>query len=70
MKSRLDDRFAPGIRDGIRQHRRIDAFTDAHPRVAAFRHGAMIRIMAPILAAASSLSTYSDLPVTLVRVLT
>ena len=37
VKGALGDRFTPGIRDGIRQHRRIDAFTDTHPSVAAFR---------------------------------
>lgn len=37
VKGVLAERFTPGIRDGIRLHRRIDAFTDAHPNVAAFR---------------------------------
>ncbi len=37
VKGLLGDRFSPGIRDGIRQHRRVDAFTDTHPHVAAFR---------------------------------
>lgn len=37
VKGMLRERFTPGIRDGIRQHRRIDAFTDTHPHVAAFR---------------------------------
>lgn len=32
-----DDRFTPGIRAGIARHRRVDAFTDAHPDVLAFR---------------------------------
>ena len=37
VKGRIGDRFPPGIAAGIANHRRIDAFTDAHPRVAAFR---------------------------------
>src|SRR5260370_28866878 len=37
VKGLLGDRFAPAIRDGIAAHRRIDAFTDSHPDVAAFR---------------------------------
>jgi acyl carrier protein phosphodiesterase len=32
-----DDRFTAGIRDGIARHRRVDAFTDSHPEVLAFR---------------------------------
>lgn len=46
------DRFRPAIRDGILQHRRIDAFTDSHPEVAAFRrvltpeHGHYSRVIA------------------------
>ena len=28
VKGALGDRFTPGIREGIMQHRRIDAFTD------------------------------------------
>ena len=52
MKGPLRDRFAPGIHDGIMHHRRIDAFTDAHPAVAAFRrvllpeHGHYARVIA------------------------
>lgn len=42
VKGALGDRFTPGVREGIMQHRRIDAFTDAHPSVAAFR-----RVLAP-----------------------
>jgi len=51
VKGPLGDRFTPGIRDGIRQHRRIDAFTDTHPSVAAFRrvlipeHGHYARVI-------------------------
>ena len=37
VKGALGDRFTPGIRAGIRQHRCIDAFTDSHPAVGAFR---------------------------------
>jgi acyl carrier protein phosphodiesterase len=37
VKGRLHERFPPAIREGIVQHRRIDAFTDAHPEVARFR---------------------------------
>jgi acyl carrier protein phosphodiesterase len=32
-----DDQYTPAIREGIRHHRAIDAFTDTHPEVAAFR---------------------------------
>jgi acyl carrier protein phosphodiesterase len=38
VKGPLGDRFPPAIAAGIRNHRRIDAFTDTHPAVAAFRH--------------------------------
>ena len=37
VKGPLHDRFSPAITAGIVMHRRIDAFTDAHPEVAAFR---------------------------------
>jgi acyl carrier protein phosphodiesterase len=37
VKGPLDDRFPPAIREGIAQHRSIDAFTDSHPSVAALR---------------------------------
>ncbi len=52
VKGPLGERFPPGIRDGIVQHRRIDAFTDEHPSVAAFRrvltpeHGHYSRVIA------------------------
>jgi acyl carrier protein phosphodiesterase len=53
VKGRLgDDRFTPGIRAGIEQHRRIDVFTDSHPSVTAFRrvlipgHGHYSRVIA------------------------
>lgn len=52
VKGVLGERFPPAIRDGIAQHRRIDAFTDTHPSVAAFRrvltpeHGHYARVIA------------------------
>lgn len=52
VKGALGDRFPPAIAAGIRQHRRIDAFTDAHPAAAAFRrvltpeHGHYARVIA------------------------
>lgn len=52
VKGRLDERFPPAIREGIAQHRSIDAFTDSHPSVAAFRgvlvpeHGHYARVIA------------------------
>lgn len=52
VKGPLGERFSPGIREGIAQHRRIDAFTDSHPSVAAFRrvltpeHGHYARVIA------------------------
>ncbi len=52
MKGPLGDRFPRGIHDGIMQHRRIDAFTDSHPAVAAFcrvlipDHGHYSRVIA------------------------
>lgn len=42
VKGSLGDRFPPEMRAGIEQHRRIDAFTDAHPSTGAFR-----RLLAP-----------------------
>ena len=54
VKGPLGERFPPAIADGIRQHRRIDAFTDEHPSVAAFRrilipdHGHYARIIADV----------------------
>ena len=54
VKGPLRDRFAPGIHDGIMHHRRIDAFTDAHPAVAALRrvlvpeHGHYARVIADV----------------------
>ena len=52
VKGPLGDRFSPGVRAGIVQHRRIDAFTDEHPATAAFRrvllpeHGPYARVIA------------------------
>jgi acyl carrier protein phosphodiesterase len=52
VKGALGERFTPGIRAGILQHRYIDAFTDSHPSVAAFRrllvpeHGHYSRVIA------------------------
>lgn len=52
VKGPLADRFPPAIREGIANHRRIDAFTDSHPSVAAFRrvltpeHGHYARVIA------------------------
>ena len=37
VKGPIDDRFKPGIREGIQHHRKIDAFTDAHADASAFR---------------------------------
>ena len=37
VKGPLGERFPPAIAEGIRHHRRVDAFTDEHPSVAAFR---------------------------------
>lgn len=54
VKGPLRDQFTPGIREGIRQHRRIDAFTDTHPQVAAFRrvlipeHGHYARVISDV----------------------
>jgi acyl carrier protein phosphodiesterase len=52
VKGPLGERFTPGIREGIAQHRKIDAFTDSHPSVSAFRrvlipeHGHYARVIA------------------------
>ncbi|HVE69797.1 MAG TPA: ACP phosphodiesterase [Thermoanaerobaculia bacterium] len=52
VKGPLGDRFAPAVRDGIMHHRRVDAFTDTHPAVSAFRrvlipeHGHYSRVIA------------------------
>jgi acyl carrier protein phosphodiesterase len=47
-------RGSDGISEGIRQHRRVDAFTDTHPQVAAFRrvlipdHGHYARVISDV----------------------
>lgn len=52
VKGPLGDRFPEGIAAGIRQHRRVDAFTDIHPSINAFRrvlvpdHGHYARVIA------------------------
>lgn len=54
VKGPLRDHFPPAIQEGILQHRRVDAFTDAHPEVAAFRrvltpeHGHYARVIADV----------------------
>jgi len=51
VKGVIGERFPPAIAEGIRHHRRVDAFTDAHPSVAAFRrvlipdHGHYARVI-------------------------
>ena len=69
MKGRLGEDLSPAIRDGIRQHRAIDAFTDTHPQVAAFRrvlipdHGHYSRIISDVFFdhfLARSWSRYTD----------
>jgi acyl carrier protein phosphodiesterase len=52
VKGRIGDDVPPGLAAGIRHHRRVDAFTDSHPAVAAFRrvliteHGHYARVIA------------------------
>jgi len=54
VKGPLGDHFTPAIAEGIRNHRRVDAFTDSHPAVAAFRrvlvpeHGHYARVIADV----------------------
>ena len=69
VKGTLRDQFTPGIREGIMQHRHIDAFTDTHPHVAAFRrvlipdHGHYARVISDIFLdhfLATNFSEYSD----------
>lgn len=54
VKGPLHERFTPGIRAGIVEHRKIDSFTDSHPQVAAFRrvlipdHGHYARVIADV----------------------
>ena len=71
VKGPMRDQFTPGIRDGIMQHRHIDAFTDTHPSVAAFRrvlipdHGHYARVISDIFfdhILATSWRRYSNEP--------
>ncbi len=64
-----DDQYTPAIREGIRQHRAIDTFTDTHPEVAAFRrvlipdHGHYSRVISDVFLdyfLANNWSRYSD----------
>jgi acyl carrier protein phosphodiesterase len=54
VKGRIGDDVPRAIADGIRHHRRVDAFTDSHPSVAAFRrvlvpeHGHYARVIADV----------------------
>ena len=54
VKGRIGDDVPPGMAEGIRHHRRVDAFTDSHPSVAAFRrvlipeHGHYARVIADV----------------------
>jgi len=54
VKGRIGDDVPPAIAAGIRHHRRVDAFTDSHPAVAAFRrvlipeHGHYARVIADV----------------------
>jgi len=54
VKGVLGDELPPAIRAGIVQHRKIDAYTDAHPHVGDFRrviaaeHGHYARVIADI----------------------
>lgn len=69
VKGALRDQFTPAIREGIMQHRRVDAFTDTHPSVAAFRrvliphHGHYARVISDVFFdhfLASDFSRYSS----------
>lgn len=54
VKGRIGDDLPLPIADGIRHHRRVDAFTDSHPSVSAFRrvlipeHGHYARVIADV----------------------
>lgn len=54
VKGRIGEEVPPAIAAGIRHHRRVDAFTDSHPSVAAFRrvlipeHGHYARVIADV----------------------
>jgi len=71
VKGPLHDRFPPAIAQGIREHRAIDAFTDSHPAVAAFRrvlipeHGHYGRVISDVFFdhfLTCDWSRYSDVP--------
>ena len=54
VKGRISDDVPPEIAEGIRHHRHVDAYTDSHPSVAAFRrvlipeHGHYARVIADV----------------------
>jgi acyl carrier protein phosphodiesterase len=54
VNGRIGDDVPPAIANGIRHHRRVDAFTDSHPSVSAFRrvlipeHGHYSRVIADV----------------------
>ena len=54
VKGSVDGKFSDGVRAGIMEHRRVDAFTDTHPDVAAIRriiavdHGHYSRVIGDI----------------------
>src|SRR5438067_2836394 len=54
VKGRIGENVPAQVADGIRHHRRVDAFTDSHPSVAAFRrvlipeHGHYARVIADV----------------------
>ncbi len=54
VKGGLGDRFTPGVRKGIAEHRSVDEFTDTHPEVAAIRriiaagHGHYSRVIGDV----------------------
>jgi acyl carrier protein phosphodiesterase len=54
VKGRIGDELPAEIAEGIRHHRRVDAFTDSHPSVSAFRrvlipeHGHYARVIADV----------------------
>jgi acyl carrier protein phosphodiesterase len=79
VKGRIADDLPLAIAEGIRHHRRVDAFTDSHPAVIAFRrvllpeYGHYARIITDVFLdhfLASSFPRYSSeaLPVFLARV--
>lgn len=54
VKGRLGEEFAPAVRAGIMEHRKIDEFTDTHAEVAEFRriiaarHGHYARVITDV----------------------